>query len=143
MADRLTNCCRGFYMLAMAASGVHAEDLIDPTRPPASITAPFAMGSAIPKAAGLQSIIISKNRRAAIIDGETVELGGKHGDVKLLEVNEGSVVLSGAQGRQVLTLFPDVKITGKQELKTNQASPAGEVRTSKRKAKPAARKEEK
>lgn len=140
MADRLT---RGFCMMVMAVSSAYAEDLIDPTRPPVSITVPVAAGSAAPKAAGLQSIIISKNRRAAIIDGETVELGGRYGDVKLLEINESSVVLSGAQGRQVLTLFPDVKITGKQEIKTNQSSPLGEVQTGKRIAKPVARKEEK
>lgn len=143
MADRLTACYSGFCLLVMAISCAYAEDMTDPTRPPANISAPVATGSAPAKAAGLQSIIISKNRRAAIIDGETVELGGKHGDMKLLEVNEGSVVLSGAQGRQVLTLFPDVKITSKQEIKTNQASPVGEARTGKRKVKPVARKEEK
>src|SRR3989338_11072085 len=78
-----------------------AEELPDPTRPPASIAAPVAASSveAAPAPAGLQSIIISKTRRAAIIDGETVELGGKHGDAKLIEVNEGSVILRGAQGR--------------------------------------------
>ena len=95
----------------------YAEELTDPTRPPLSIAAPTVAGGAEapPTPAGLQSIIISKTRRAAIIDGETVELGGKHGDAKLIEVNEGGVVLRGAQGRQVMTLFPDVKITGKQE----------------------------
>ena len=91
----------------------HAEELADPTRPPALITAPVPASGveAAPAPAGLQSIIISKNRRAAIIDGETVELGGKHGDAKLIEVNEGSVILEGAQGRQVMSLFPGVKMT--------------------------------
>ena len=95
----------------------YAEELPDPTRPPTSLFAPVAAGGAeaAPAPAGLQSIIISRTRRAAIIDGETVELGGKHGDAKLIEVNEGHVVLRGAQGRQVLTLFPDVKITGRRE----------------------------
>ena len=43
---------------------------------------------------GLHSIIISKTRRAAIIDGQTVELGEEHGNAKLVEVNEGNVVLA-------------------------------------------------
>ena len=122
-----------------------AEELPDPTRPPASIAAPVAASSveAAPAPAGLQSIIISKTRRAAIIDGETVELGGKHGDAKLVEVNEGSVILRGAQGRQVMTLFPDVKITGKQETKIKPQLPAGDVRSGKQKSGPVAHKEKK
>lgn len=123
----------------------YAEELPDPTRPPASIAAPVAASSveAAPAPAGLQSIIISKTRRAAIIDGETVELGGKHGDAKLIEVNEGSVILRGAQGRQVMTLFPDVKITGKQEAKIKPQLPAGEVRAGKQKSGSVVRKERK
>ena len=62
----------------------------------------------------MQSVIISKNRRAAIIDGETVELRGKHGDATLIEVTESGVVLQGAQGRQVLTLFPGVRMMQKE-----------------------------
>ena len=90
-----------------------AEELPDPTRPPAIIAMPViaASGVADNQPARLQSIIISKTRRAAIIDGETVELGGKHGDAKLIEVNEGSIVLLSAEGRQVMALFPDVKMT--------------------------------
>lgn len=143
MAHRLSGCARCFYLLTLAASCACADELPDPTRPPASISAPVVAGSTAPKPAGLQSIILSKNRRAAIIDGDTVELGGMHNGARLLEVNEGSVVLSGAQGRQVLTLFPDVRITSTQEIKTNQSSPLGEVQAGQRKAKPVARKEAK
>ena len=121
----------------------YAEELPDPTRPPASIAAPVVASSVEAAPAGLQSIIISKTRRAAIIDGETVELGGKHGDAKLIEVNEGSVILRGAQGRQVMTLFPDVKITGKQETKIKPQLPAGDVRSGKQKSGPVAHKEKK
>ena len=89
-----------------------AEELPDPTRPPAIIAMPVIAASGVAdKPARLQSIIISKTRRAAIIDGETVELGDKHGDAKLIEVNEGSIVLLSAEGRQVMALFPDVKMT--------------------------------
>ena len=123
MADRLI-CLAAAVLFSAHAS---AAELPDPTRPPTGLFAPLdAVGAeAAPVPAGLQSIIISRTRRAAIIDGETVELGGKHGDAKLIEVNEGGVVLRGAQGRQVLTLFPDVKITGRRGA-GNRLSPAQE-----------------
>lgn len=129
----------------------YAEELPDPTRPPASIAASIAApvaASSVEAApalapAGLQSIIISKTRRAAIIGGETVELGGKYGDAKLIEVNEGSVVLRNAQGRQVMTLFPDVKITGKQEIIIKPQLPAAKVQSGKQKSGAVARKEKK
>ncbi|OGQ50937.1 MAG: hypothetical protein A3J24_11250, partial [Deltaproteobacteria bacterium RIFCSPLOWO2_02_FULL_53_8] len=103
-----------FLMSSLGCAG----ELIDPTRPPAIITIPATAIAGGPPS-GLQSIIISKKRRAAIIDGETVELRGKHGDATLIEVSETGVVLQGAQGRQVLTLFPDVKIMQKE----SQVSP--------------------
>jgi hypothetical protein len=101
-----------------------AEDLPDPTRPPTGIFAPAAGGGvgaglgawqerAQSHSSGLHTIIISETRRAAIIDGKTVELGGEHGGARLIEVNEGGVVLQRARSRQVLTLFPDVKINRK------------------------------
>jgi hypothetical protein len=90
----------------------YAEELTDPTRPPAAIVIP-ATATAGSRSSGLQSVIISKNRRAAIIDGETIELRGKHGDATLIEVTESGVVLQGAQGRQVLTLFPGVRMMQK------------------------------
>jgi hypothetical protein len=97
--------------------GAYAEELTDPTMPPASLSAPLVDAGAVVvvKPAGLQSILISKQRRAAIIDGETVELGGIHGAAKLIEVNEGNVVLRSAQGRQVLSLFPDVSKISRKE----------------------------
>ena len=104
MADRLMRAISTLLMALLSVAAT-AEELADPTRPPASLTAPVAApASGVPeiRPARLQSIIISKTRRTAIIDGESVELGGKYGDAKLIEVNEGSIVLRGAQGLQVL-----------------------------------------
>lgn len=111
-------CC----MLASAFIPAHAADLPDPTRPPSSIFAPVA-GPAENLSSGLHSIIISDIRRAAIIDGKTVELGGEHGGARLVEVNEGGVVLQRAQSRQALSLFPGVKITRKEAPDTVPAAP--------------------
>ncbi|OGS95332.1 MAG: hypothetical protein A3H31_07005 [Gallionellales bacterium RIFCSPLOWO2_02_FULL_57_47] len=90
----------------------------------------------------MQSTIISKSRRAAIIDGKTVELWAKHGNAQLVEVNEGSVVLRRAQTRQVLTLFPDVKIK-QRETKTKKASSESEVQPEEISTIPAVQKEKK
>lgn len=126
MAGRLNPFHTLFLLAVFCAPPACAEELSDPTRPPDSLVAPAvapARGAAAYQPAGLQSIIISNTRRAAIIDGETVELGGKYGDAKLIEVNEGHVVLRGVQGRRVvMTLFPDVKMTGKPETKNKSPS---------------------
>lgn len=112
-----------FAFLILAISTLHAEDLQDPTRPPAGIFAPAsgagaARGATAYHPSGLHLVIISKTRRAAIIDGKTVELGENHGNARLIEVNEDGVVLQRGQSRQVLTLFHGVKITRKKTLGT-------------------------
>lgn len=102
-------CRNGFALLLLCAPAiVPAQIMTDPTKPPAEIYAP--PGVVVPEGNGLRTIIISPTRRAAIIDGQTVELGAKHGDVRLIEVSESGVVLEGSQGRQVLALFPGVEI---------------------------------
>jgi MSHA biogenesis protein MshK len=108
-----------------------AESLPDPTRPAIDLiggaggAADAAPVEAAPQ--GLQSIIISPQYRAAIINGETVRLGGKSGDSRLVEVRENSVVLQNAQGRRVIELFPKVSI--RQIEETRQKSGAQEITT--------------
>jgi len=66
-------------------------------------------------------VIISPDRRAAIINGQTVELGGKYGDAQLTEVNESGVVLSGTRGKQkLLLMFPAVGISKKEPPSSSQ-----------------------
>ena len=115
-----------FGLLSAVFTPLNAADLPDPTRPPSMFAGSVASpgrGSSEGRSKGLQSTIISKSRRAAIIDGKTVELWAKHGNAQLIEVNEGSVVLQGGKTRRVLTLFPGVKMT-QREIKTNHAPPA-------------------
>ena len=103
-----------FCALSAVIFPLHAEELTDPTRPPANIfqaASGRSSGAGTAQPSGLRSIIISETRRAAIIDGKTVELGGRFGNARLVEVNAGSVVLQRGKNRQVLTLFPGVKIT--------------------------------
>src|SRR4030065_162448 len=97
--------------IALYSVAATAEDLPDPTRPPAMIAgtgAATGRWSAGSRSSGLQSTIIAESRRAAIIDGKTVELGEKHGNAWLTEVNEGSVVLKTAQTRRGVQFSPGV-----------------------------------
>lgn len=98
-------------MFVFASAAAEAEVLGDPTRPPLAVSAPTATdGQAAAADRGLQSVIIAPGRRAAIINGQTVELGGKYGDARLVAVSERGVMLRGPQGKQELTLFPGVVI---------------------------------
>jgi MSHA biogenesis protein MshK len=132
MTDQMKNAAvarcavAAFTLLISVPATLLAEDLPDPTRPPAGIFAPASGTRAgrqamVDHSSGLHLVIISKNRRAAVIDGKMVELGGDHGHAKLVEVNEGDVVLQRAQSRQVLTLFPGVKITRKPAVENRPA----------------------
>ena len=96
---------------------VAAEQLNDPTRPAIDLVPGLAASDATPITApqGLQSVIISTQHEAAIINGIEVEAGHKFGDAILTVVNETCVVLMGPQGRQVMHMFPTVTMT-KNEL---------------------------
>jgi MSHA biogenesis protein MshK len=84
-----------------------AEDLPDPTRPPAAVDAADS-GAAVGGALVLQSVILGKGRRpAAIISGQRVELNGMVGDARLIRLSETEAVLAGPAGRQVLKLTPE------------------------------------
>ena len=132
MATGLTSsllACRNVWALLVLSAVpaiASAQALPDPTRPPAEISAPPEQ-AAVPKESGLQSVIISPTRRAAIINGQTVKLGAKLGDAKLVEVSESGVVLQGPQGRQVLAMFPGVELKKKAvvppEQKNKNAKP--------------------
>jgi len=110
-----------------------AQELVDPTRPPAALAskAPVVEGGVI-QPNKLQSVIISPKRKAAIINGEVVELGGKYGDAVLTKVGEDEVVLRSGISREVLKLYPSVE---KVELTPRTATTAPRHTKPKAKAK--------
>jgi hypothetical protein len=95
---------------ALAGAPAMAQALTDPTRPPGETAAeaPAVAGAASP-VNRLQSVIISPARKAAIINGVVVELGGKYGDAVLTKVAEDEVVLTRDSSQEVLKLFPAVE----------------------------------
>jgi hypothetical protein len=134
-------------LLCCFASVAWSQVLSDPTRPPPGIGDPTQSQGMLsyPQEKGLQSVIISPEHCAAIIDGKTIELGAKYGAEILLEISERGVVLLGVQGRRALTLFPAVgmKITTAQPGQQAIKCMAGQNKKAKSPAKPAGQKESK
>jgi MSHA biogenesis protein MshK len=90
------------FPLAVSAQQI----VIDPTRPATGFAAEAPEGGGGNQ---LQSVMISPTRKAAIISGVVVELGGKYGDAVLMRVAEDEVVLGSGDSRQVLKLHPAVE----------------------------------
>jgi MSHA biogenesis protein MshK len=105
--------------LAPLAAG---QNMSDPTRPPASFGSGQEPGFQ-PTASGpvLQSVLIAPGRKVAIISGQTVSLGEKFGDARLIKITESEVTLSGSNGMQTLKLFPGVEIYEASNRKRPQA----------------------
>jgi MSHA biogenesis protein MshK len=100
-----------FAVIALLAAGAaQAQALADPTRPPAMLarTSAGAQASATPAAPVLQSVLIGRQaggRQIAVIDGETVRLGGSFRGAVLVRMTETEVELQRGRERQVLKLF--------------------------------------
>jgi MSHA biogenesis protein MshK len=97
--------------LCALAGVAQAQAVVDPTRPPAAMTAPQLPPGAValPRAERaqpqLQSILVSLRpggRRVAVIDGKTVRQGQRVGDAQVLTINATDVVLR--RGSQTMTL---------------------------------------
>ncbi len=90
--------------LALPAAGA-AQGLADPTRPP---NAGDALGEGGFSAGGpqLQSVILSSRRKLAVIDGQTVALGGKAGDFTLVALSASEAVLRRGEETKILKLHP-------------------------------------
>lgn len=107
------------FMLCLSL--VHAQDMIDPTRPPAALNSrPEPAAGTQAGGAVLQSVLISPTRKAAIISGRTVALGENFGDAKVVKITETEVVLRNGKEMQTLKLFPDIeKRPGASRTKTD------------------------
>jgi MSHA biogenesis protein MshK len=92
--------------MAMSVMSAHAQEQLDPTRPPIGIRTPSVEYHA--DSGGLQAVMISPTRRAAIINGQTVVLGGNYGNERLIEVSEGRAVLENEHGRRELRVFSNL-----------------------------------
>lgn len=119
-------------VMAMSVLPARAQEQLDPTRPPIGIHTPSMEHHA--DGGGLQAVLISPTRRAAIINGQTVKLGGKYGNERLVALSEGRAVLQGEYGRRELRVFSAQGIhrsaephkPSKQKLRIKQARVAAD-----------------
>jgi MSHA biogenesis protein MshK len=95
------------FIFVIIGQAVYAENLPDPTRPP-SESEMADVSAGVQTGPVLQSVLISEGRKAAIISGETVLLGGIYGSARLVRISEGEVVLNRGGNLQTLKLFPAV-----------------------------------
>jgi len=93
----------------LACAQVHAAPFADPTQPPGASAGVPDPAKGSPEGPRLQSVLISPNRRVAVIGGQTVPLGGLYGASRVVRITEGEVVLQTGQERQTLKLFSDVE----------------------------------
>lgn len=96
-------------LAGLACSGAHAAPFADPTQPPGAIPGGADSATGAVEGPRLQSVLISPNRRVAVIGGQTVSLGGMYGEARVVRITEGEVVLQTGQERQTLKLFSDVE----------------------------------
>ncbi|SMB29880.1 conserved protein of unknown function [Sterolibacterium denitrificans] len=96
---------------AFAQSGAAA--LADPTRPPAALVETAVQEEEQPDQPpplGLQTVLLRKGAKPlAIINGQSVELGGMLGESRLISLTETEAVLQGANGKETLRLMPDAE----------------------------------
>ena len=114
MVERLTGARVVCVLTAVAASPAAAAQatLPDPTRPPAASadegtrTAPAREGRPVHR---LQSVLISPERKLAVIDGRTVLLGGRIDDATVVAITETGVTLRRGERTEVLPLNAGVQ----------------------------------
>lgn len=97
--------------LAVAAAGLlaagwaHAQ-YADPMRPPGASASDPASGAAD---GGMQVVILRRGGKAsAVINGQTVKVGGLLDGKRVLKISESEIVLQGETGREVLKVMPAV-----------------------------------
>jgi MSHA biogenesis protein MshK len=102
-------------LLAGLAGATLAQALSDPTRPPAASMAPSRAENATAApieqkpAPRLQSVLIAPGRMVAVINGNTVAVGGKVDDAVLVGIAETHVTLRRGTALEVLPLHPGIE----------------------------------
>ena len=97
--------------LAVCVPLAAAQALRDPTRP-AFFSGRTGEGGIVSRGRDaewvLQSVLLSPERRYAIINGKVLSLGGSVAGAELLAIREGEVTLRAGGALRTVRLFPDV-----------------------------------
>ena len=99
-------CLAAALLAGCIATGAHAQALRDPTQPPS-----FSEGASAgaPQGPILQSVIVSKGRTLAMIDGKAYREGDNVGGARIVAISGSEVLLRERGGSKVLKLYPDVQ----------------------------------
>ena len=113
----------GLAILLIALAGVaqpgQAQTLRDPTRPPAQFLDPAdAAEDSMAPVSGLHTIKRSGKRRAALLHGDWVKSGDKHGEATVGRIDDQSVVLEYPDGRkETIKMYPEVDMQSSKAVK--------------------------
>lgn len=107
--------------LSAAMASAFAQQMRDPTRPP-SFVAPAGTAAVRESDLVLQTVLISTERRAAIINGRLLRLGENIAGMQLMSISESEVQLRGRGESRTLHLFPAVD---RRDSKPSAAGSAG------------------
>jgi hypothetical protein len=96
-------------LLASVSAVNFAQQLRDPTRPPLDVSAkPAGAKSRTHGGLVLQTVLISPERKTAVISGRVMSVGDTLSGFRLVEIREGEVVMKGSRGTRTLRLYPAV-----------------------------------
>ena len=97
-----------FLAGVLAALPVCAQGLSDPTRPPREILGVTDAPDAAVGGSPAQVVLISRDRRQATINGQTVNLGGRYGNATLIGISDSELVLQRSDVTEVIRLYSSV-----------------------------------
>lgn len=105
----------GLAILMGGVATAQAQTMRDPTRPPGASALRAAPGAA-PGGLVLQSILISPERKAAVISGKVVGPGESVDGYMLVAIAEDEAVLKNGDNVKRLRLYPSVDMKRQKEM---------------------------
>ena len=102
--------------LALGSGPCLSQDLqalSDPMQPPAYVAPANAARGEQASGGGLvlQSTLLSKGRRIAMIDGKPMQVGDRIGRARIVSIDPGAVTLRESNTTRVLQLYPGTGVT--------------------------------
>lgn len=101
-----------FGLAACVAGHACGQALSDPTRPPDAFRSQLGSAPAAPAVSQFSSqpvVILSSDRRQVTINGQTVKIGGRIGDAKVVRISDTEVVLQSAESTETIKLYGAVE----------------------------------
>jgi len=113
------------FLAGLVSTAGALAQVPDPTRPSGAVIAPDTRGGVVaPAESGVQTVILRPGGKStAVINGQSVQVGGKLGDKRVVKISESEVVLSGVAGREVIKVTPAIeKVMTKQTTSAKRRS---------------------